>query len=294
MSPPKVYLITGCSSGLGLSLARAVLKAGHKVIATSRNPSKNPDLVSEIKSQGGEWLPLDPTSADADAQFEAAVKIYGTIDCLINNAGVGIGGALEDGTMDEVRDVMEINFFGLVRLTKLALPHMREHGSGTIVNVSSSVVAENLPGLSLYTASKWAVEGFSESLAGEVAPFGIRVLIVEPGAMRTAFVTQGAGNNARFVPVSETYQNSPVAMVYQGLQAMDGTQAIDPAKAGDMIVHAVEGTGDFLKQGKMGDILRLPIGQPTGDTRRGWLQKEMDMLERTEETWSSTHFPTEE
>ena len=111
-TPPQVYLITGTSTGLGLSLAHAVLASGHKLVATSRNPSKTPDAVAAITTAGGVWLPLDVTSPDLEQQVDAVLKVHGYISVLVNNAGVAIGGAAEDVPLSKVREVFETNFFG--------------------------------------------------------------------------------------------------------------------------------------------------------------------------------------
>lgn len=175
---PKVYLITGCSSGLGYHLCKTVLSAGHKLIATSRSPSKTPKVVAEIKSLGGHWGQLDVTSPDLATQFHSLLNVYGRIDVLVNNAGIAIGNTVEHTDEEKARTVFVTNFFGIMRTCQLAIPIMRTQGTGTIVNVSSGSIVNPMPLISVYAASKCVVEGFTEALRKEVAAFGIRVLPV--------------------------------------------------------------------------------------------------------------------
>lgn len=181
---PKI-LITGCSSGFGLSIAQKFSNAGWDVVATMRTP-RNDLLPSNYRL---EILPLDVTSADSIAE---AVEAAGTIDALVNNAGVGMLNVLEGSEMSKVRELFETNVFGAMAMTKAVLPQMRIRRSGVIVNVSSAVTIRPLPALSVYSASKAALNAFTESLALEAALFGIRVKLVLPGSARTT----GFGKNA--------------------------------------------------------------------------------------------------
>lgn len=181
---PKI-LITGCSSGFGLATAQKFLDAGWDVVATMRTP-RNDLLPSNDRL---EVLPLDVTSANSIAE---AVEAAGTIDALVNNAGVGMLNVLEGSEMSKVRELFETNVFGAIALTKAVLPQMRVRRSGVIVNVSSAVTIRPLPALSVYSASKAALNAFTESLAIEAAMFGIRAKIVLPGSAPTT----GFGKNA--------------------------------------------------------------------------------------------------
>lgn len=181
---PKI-LITGCSSGFGLATAQKFLDAGWDVVATMRTP-RNDLLPSNDRL---EVLPLDVTSANSIAE---AVEAAGTIDALVNNAGVGMLNVLEGSEMSKVRELFETNVFGAMALTKAVLPQMRVRRSGVIVNVSSAVTIRPLPALSVYSASKAALNAFTESLAIEAAMFGIRAKIVLPGSAPTT----GFGKNA--------------------------------------------------------------------------------------------------
>jgi len=155
----KVFLITGCSTGLGLSLANAVLKFGHQVIATSRNPVGTPSAVKSVEAQGGTWLPLDVTSSALEDQFKVAFDVHGRIDVLVNNAGIAVAGAVEDFPADGYMAMFETNFFGPVKLTKLLVPYLREQRGGTIVNISSASTWSGQPALAFYASSKASLNG---------------------------------------------------------------------------------------------------------------------------------------
>lgn len=190
MEKQKVVLITGCSSGMGLATSIYLAGKGYKVYATMRNLEKKTELLSEAEKANVsvEILQLDVTD---DASVKNAVKKIidkeEAIDVLVNNAGYGSGGFLEDYSMDEIKDQFETNFFGLIRVTQAVLPSMRKQKSGMIVNISSIGGLISMPVLSIYNASKFAVEALTESLRVELAPFGIKATAIEPGNMRTNF-----------------------------------------------------------------------------------------------------------
>lgn len=229
------WFITGASSGFGMAFARYALSRGYNVVATARNPAKleqmlqlAPDRVLVEK--------LDVTvPSDAAKAVAAAVARFATIDVLINNAGYGIVGAMEETSDVELRAQMETNFFGAVTVTKAALPSMRNQHSGAIVNISSFGGQLSVGGFSAYSASKFALEGMSEALAQEVAPFGIKVLIVEPGAFRTGF----AGDALKAMPVMDAYRNI-VGTTRGFARDMDGRQEGDPDKAAAAIDTALK------------------------------------------------------
>lgn len=185
-------VITGCSTGIGYATALRLAADGHRVIATMRSPDSS-DLASVAKERNldVDVRPLDVDDAAAvDALFEEVLVSHGAVDVLVNNAGLGVpsdgrGGAVEETSIEAFREVMETNFFGALRCTKAVLPSMRERASGCVVNVSSQAGRLAMPVMSAYCASKWALEAMSESLATEVAPFGIRVALVEPGMILT-------------------------------------------------------------------------------------------------------------
>lgn len=191
-----IILVTGTSSGFGKLTALAFAEQGHRVIATMRDPDRSGPLLEEARRrQVADWIDicrLDVTDGDeAEQVIHSVINRYGRLDVLINNAGYAQGGMIEEVPLDRWREQMETNFFAVVRLTRLAIPHMRQQRSGLVVNVSSISGRMALPGFGPYSASKFALEGFSESLRLELAPFGIRVVLVEPGSYRTDIWQKG-------------------------------------------------------------------------------------------------------
>jgi NAD(P)-dependent dehydrogenase (short-subunit alcohol dehydrogenase family) len=230
----RVWLITGCSAGFGREIALAALAAGDRVLATARRP----ETLAELTDRGGDRVrtaALDVTdTGQIDTVAKTALEEFGRIDVVVNNAGSGSVGAVEELTMDELRALMEVMFFGAVEVTKAVLPHLRAQGSGTVVQISSMGGQLSPPGYGAYCAAKFALEGISEALAAEVAPFGVKVLIVEPGSFRTEF---GGGRMHR----SRTIDAYAVSTggTREAVENMDGTQPGDPAKAAAAIVRAV-------------------------------------------------------
>lgn len=177
----KVWFITGSSRGLGRALAEAVLANGDKLVATARNPQQLADLEERY---GGQIfaVTLDVTDpGETEAAIAAAVERFGRLDVVVNNAGYGNISAIEETSLDDFRAQMETNLWGVIHVTKAALPVLREQGSGHFLQISSIGGRAGAPGLAAYQSAKWGVEGFSEVLAKEVAPLGIKVTIVEPG-----------------------------------------------------------------------------------------------------------------
>jgi NAD(P)-dependent dehydrogenase (short-subunit alcohol dehydrogenase family) len=181
--PQKTILITGCSSGYGLETARYFLSQGWNVIATMRTPRE--DLLP--RSERLNVIALDVTKAES---IEAALEACGPIDVLVNNAGIGLIGALEATTMEKVREIFETNTFGVIAMTKAVIPQFRTRKSGVIINVTSSVTLAPMPLVSIYAASKTAIEGFTESLAWELNDFNVHVKLVEPGYAPTTKFTE--------------------------------------------------------------------------------------------------------
>ena len=242
--------ITGSSQGLGLALTRHVLGQGHRVIASSRNPSKTPDLVAEIEGQGGKWLKMDVTAADIEEKMVAAEAAFGHIDVLVNMAGYAVLGAIEDTPMSDVVKQMNANFYGPLKLMRCALPGMRKRRAGMIVNISSAQGLCPSPANGVYAASKAALEAATESLGEEVKPFGIRVLIVEPGAYRTGFGSVGA----TVIPPSQEYagEEHPVGKRMAWVAKLASLAMGSPEKAARVMFEAVVAQ----KQ----EFLRLIIG----------------------------------
>jgi NAD(P)-dependent dehydrogenase (short-subunit alcohol dehydrogenase family) len=231
----RVWLITGSSAGFGHALAGAALDRGDLVVATARRPDAVKDLVAAAPDRALA-LPLDVTRPEAahDA-IAATLDRFGRLDVLVNNAGYGSVGAVEEIDPTDLRTLMETMFFGAVTLTQAALPHMRAQGSGAIVQMSSMGGQVAPPGFGAYCAAKFALEAISESLAAEVAPFGIRVLIVEPGAFRTEFGGARMHRSPEIVAYAQT-----VGPTRAYIDTMDGTQPGDPRKAAKAILTALE------------------------------------------------------
>ncbi|WP_410636289.1 oxidoreductase [Amycolatopsis sp. cmx-4-83] len=230
----RVWLITGCSAGFGREIALAALAAGDRVLATARQP----ETLADLQERGGDRVRTAALDVTDEGQVDAAVKTalaaFGRIDVVVNNAGNGSVGAVEELTMGELRGLLDVMFFGAVAVTKAVLPHLRAQGSGTVVQISSMGGQLSMPGFGAYCAAKYALEGISGALAAEVAPFGVRVLIVEPGAFRTEF---GGGRMHRSRTI-DAYAVS-TSGTREAVESMDGTQPGDPAKAAAAIVRAV-------------------------------------------------------
>jgi len=232
----RVWFITGASTGFGRILAEQLLAAGHTVVATARKPEQIAELVASYPDTGLA-LALDVTDPVAiEAAVTRTIETFGHIDVLINNAGFGIAGAIEEVTEDEYMPVFETNVFGLIRLTRAVLPYLRRQRSGHIVNLSSIAGLVTSPGLGYYNTTKFAVEGFSQALYSEVAPLGIHVTIVEPGPFRTDFLGRSGVKAAnRIADYDETAGKTRAYFENQ-----DGKQPGDPVKACKAIIAAVE------------------------------------------------------
>jgi NAD(P)-dependent dehydrogenase (short-subunit alcohol dehydrogenase family) len=233
---PRIWFITGASSGFGRAIAEAALAAGDTVVAAARRPDAMADLVDSAPDRIAA-VALDVTDPDRIAAAVGEVlDRHGRIDVLVNNAGRGVIGAVEETTNDELRDLMDLHFFGPAALTRAVLPHMRERGSGAIVQMSSMGGRFTFPGAGAYSATKFALEGWSEALAKEVDQFGIRVVIVEPGAFRTSFNGSGALQISEAIPDYDGL----IGPVRSGMAEDDGTQPGDPAKAAAAILQAID------------------------------------------------------
>lgn len=253
-----VWLITGSSNGFGLLLSLRALKAGHKVISTVRDTTRSADAVSQIEKAGGKIITLDMTESKASITEKVldVEKVYGRIDYLVNNAGYSCLGAIELFTEAEAEHQIQTNLFGPLYALQAALPGMRNRGSGTIINFSSIAGQDALPSCGLYSASKFALEGLTESLSKEVKEFGIDVLIVEPGAFRTNFLDASVKSN---ISVEKAYQGTLLGETYTKFANSSGKQRGDPNKGVEIIYEVATGEG---KAGHLkGKILRLPLGE---------------------------------
>ena len=231
----KVWLITGSSRGLGRHLAETVLSAGHQVVATARRPEQLADLAARHPGQLHPVALYVTDPAAAESAVRAAVGQFGRLDVVVNNAGYADVASIEDVTLADFRAQIDTNFYGVVYVTKAALPVLRQQGSGHIIQISSVGGRIGSAGLAAYQSAKWAVEGFSEVLVQEVAPFGIKVSIIEPGGLRTDW----AGSSMTIPPVSDPYQPTVGARVRM-IEARSGQEAGDPAKAANVILELTE------------------------------------------------------
>jgi NAD(P)-dependent dehydrogenase (short-subunit alcohol dehydrogenase family) len=236
MENKKVWFITGASKGLGLTLAKQLLQAGHKVAATSRN---NKSLISAVNFEGEAFLPLE-VQLGSDEHVAAAIQQtherFGRIDVVVNNAGYGIGGSIEELTDRETRDSFEINVFGMLNVIRHVLPIMRQQGSGHIINISSIAGIAPATGWSVYGATKHAVIGLTEVLAEDVKALGIKATVIAPGAFRTNFL------KADSLVLSEKKLDAyaEIRASHERYGQMSGNQAGDPEKAAKVMIELAE------------------------------------------------------
>ncbi|WP_298400697.1 oxidoreductase [Sphingobium sp.] len=229
----KNWFITGASSGFGKAIATAVLARGGRVIATARNPASLASLAA-VAPDRVLTVQLDIRDPVGMAAALDQAEVFGGVDVLVNNAGYGFLGGVEESDDDEIAAQMDVNFFGPLRLIRAALPAMRARGSGFVVNISSIAGVRAFPGAAFYSASKFALEALSEALAGEVGRFGIGVLIVEPGYFRTDF-----SGRSLMVTGSPHPDYGFLARQRDTAQAADGAQIGDPARGAVAIIDAM-------------------------------------------------------
>lgn len=233
MSTPKTWFVTGASQGLGLTLVKRLLREGHQVAATSRHQKT---LAEAVGTASAAFLPLQvDLSSEASVQeaINHTISTFGRLDVVVNNAGYGIGGSIEELSDAETRQAFDVNVFGTLNVVRQALPQLRQQGAGHLINISSIAALAGATGWAVYSATKAAVSAFTEGLAQDVASFGIKVTVVEPGAFRTNFLTTE----------SLTMPQRPIA-AYADIRAshakylqMNGTQAGDPEKAAAAIMQ---------------------------------------------------------
>ena len=270
-SMSKVWLITGCSTGFGRELATNALEAGHKVVVTARNTEDIHDIVSRF-SDTSIAVKLDVTKPDdIKSSVQRSMEKFGRIDVLVNNAGIGYFGAIEESEDDEVRRMFEINFFGLANMTKEVLPIMRKQRNGHIVNISSIGGLVSFPAVGFYNATKYAVDGLSESLAKETAPLGIKVTVIAPSGFRTDWAGRSA-NNSKIV--IEDYA-STAGQNKNNIRGYSGNQPGDPVRAAKAIIKAVESENPPMR-------LLLGAGALRGARNKlNELKKDFDSWEET-------------
>jgi NAD(P)-dependent dehydrogenase (short-subunit alcohol dehydrogenase family) len=276
---PRTWFVTGSSRGLGRAIAQAAIDRGDNVVATARNTQDLADLVAQAPDRV-RAVALDVTDPEAaNLSMKAAVAAFGRIDVVVNNAGYANSAPIEEMAPADFRAQVEANFYGVVNVTRAALPVLREQRSGTFVQVSSvGGRVGGTPGLGAYQAAKFAVEGFSEVLAAEVAPFGVDVIIVEPGAFRTDW--QGASMER--AAVGADYEAS-VGAIHAVRATTDGVQPGDPERAAQIIADVV---GDDEPP------RRLLLGAAAVEMARGAGEARADELERWANVSASADYQT--
>ncbi|GIP50642.1 short-chain dehydrogenase/reductase [Paenibacillus sp. J53TS2] len=272
----KVWLITGSSRGFGRSLAEAVLANGDRLVATARNTEQLADLADRYGDQV-RLVQLDVNNYDqAEAAIKAAFETFGKLDVLVNNAGYGNISSIEETAMEDFRAQVETNFWGVVNVTKAALPLLREQGHGHIIQFSSIGGRIGAPGLAPYQAAKWAVEGFSEVLVKEVQPLGIKVTLIEPGGFRTDW----AGSSMQQIQPRDEYKNT-VGYMMTYFRENTGKESGDPAKAAQAILTIVK---------EENPPLRLLLGSDAVELANAMDNGKLEETKRWEKLSRSTDF----
>ena len=276
-----VWFITGCSTGFGRELAKLVLDRGWRAVVTARDRARVEDLA---QGRDGQALALALDVIDDDdieAGVAAALKAFGRIDVLVNNAGYGYLASIEEGVAEEIRAQFEANVFGLFAMTRAVLPVMRRQKSGHVINIASVAGFCGFPGSGYYAASKHAVEGFSDSLAKEAAPLGIKVTVVEPGPFRTDWAGRSMTQTASTIPdYAET-----VASRMATTSKNSGTQAGDPVRAGEAMIALVA---------EANPPLHLVLGEWGHDAVVKKLKETLAEVESRRQTALDTDYPAGE
>ncbi len=275
MSNSKVWYITGASKGMGLSLVKQLLAKGHSVVATSRSTT----AFEELEGINDRFLPLEvdlKNEHSISVSIKKTVEKFGCLDVMVNNAGYGLGGALEELTTEEIEENFQVNFFAVVRVVQQALPYMRRQRSGHIINISS--IAGFAPGIgwSMYSAAKFAVSGLSEALANDLKPLGIHVTNVMPGWFRTNFAK--ADSIAYNKNQMEDY--AYLREYHKKMNHMDGAQLGDPDKIADTFLKLVDSPNPAID---------LFLGSDAFNRAKA----KMEQLQVQMDTWKDVSFSTD-
>ena len=277
----KVWFITGCSTGFGRELAKEVLASGYRAAVAARNTDDVKD-ITEAYPDKAIAVKLDVTKADDIAAAVAQItQQFGQIDVLVNNAGIGYFGAIEESEEEEVRRMFEINFFGLANVTKAVLPVLRKQRSGHILNVASIGGLVGFPAVGFYNATKFAVDGYSESLSKELAPLGIKVTVIAPSGFRTDWAGRSA-NNSKIV--IDDYKET-AGTNKDSIRGYSGNQPGDPVRAAKAMIKAVESEHPPL---------RLLLGEAALKGARNKIELLKKDFDAWEETTVGADFPKEE
>ncbi|WP_116952874.1 SDR family oxidoreductase [Jiangella endophytica] len=279
MNDTFTWIITGASRGFGRAIAERALQNGDAVMAAVRRPEALADLTERYPGTLATWQ-FDARDTDlARPLVRAAAERFGRVDALVNNAGRGIVGAAEEVSETDLREAMDLHFFVPAALVRAVLPVMREQGAGTIVQMSSQGGRMSYPGVGAYSAGKFALEGWSEALAGEVAPFGVRVMLVEPSRFRTGF----NGADVLALADADPVYRDVLAAVRADLTSADGIQEGDPVRAADLIVGLVHGDET--------PPLRLPLGAEAVERISGSYTAGLDAVRRWAAAARAADFP---
>jgi NAD(P)-dependent dehydrogenase (short-subunit alcohol dehydrogenase family) len=244
----KIWFITGISSGLGEALAQAVMQKGDVAVGTFRQEAQAQQFTEQSAGKGL-GLVVDVTkSTQLEQAFQIIFERYGRLDVLVNNAGIGFAGAIEEATLEEAKHIFEVNLWGAMLATQLALPIFRAQQSGHIFQLSSGAGLRGTAGFGIYNASKFALEGLSEALADEVKPFGVRITIVNPGPFRTKF----AGSSLILAQKNLPEYDATAGLFRKRLEQINNTQEGSPEKAAQIIVETAYSENPPL---------RLPLGK---------------------------------
>jgi len=277
-STARVWFITGSSAGFGYLLAKTLLERGERVIATARDVTK----VEELRTRYPELarvFTLDVTRpAEIESVAQKAIAAWGEVDVVVNNAGYGLNGAIEEATEDEFEPMFQTNIYGLIRTTRAFLPHLRERRRGHIFNFSSIGGLIGMPGWGFYNTTKFAVEGFSEALAGEMRPLGVHVTIIEPGPFRTDFLGRSGKLAQKELP--EYVETAGKAREY--LKTQSGKQPGDPQRAVEAIIAVADAPEPPL---------HLLLGRPALTRYRDALAQKQSEMAKWESVTLGADFP---
>jgi NAD(P)-dependent dehydrogenase (short-subunit alcohol dehydrogenase family) len=267
----KVWIITGCSTGFGRELAKQTLAKGYKVAVTARNLNDIQDIVADY-SDTSIALQLDVTkSQEIKAAVEQVNQKFGQIDVLVNNAGIGYFGAIEESEDKEVRRMFEINYFGLVDMTNKVLPTMRKQRSGHIINIASIAGLVGFPAVGHYNATKFAVDGVSESLSKELAPLGIKVTIISPSGFRTDWAGRSANEATETI---DDYKQTAEANK-NNIRNASGNQAGDPVRGAEAIIKVTE-------------VENPPLHLLLGNAALNLAREKLNVLKKDYDAWEET------
>lgn len=277
----QVWLITGCSSGIGRVLALEALGRGAQVAVTARNTTAVADIVERFPDSAIA-ITLDVCKqSDIDAAFTETLERFGRIDVLVNNAGYGYLSAIEEGDNEQLRTMFEANFFGLLAMTQKVLPFMRERRSGRILNISSQAGLMGNPGTGFYSSSKYAVEGLTEALSKEVAPFDIKVCSIQPGPFRTDWAGRSMQTNSSGLADYAEHVSSRISMIGE----IDGRQPGDPKRAAAVIADVAE---------MANPPAQLLLGSVVLDTYKQKLAELSEQIDHYESITRSADYPPDE